>query len=83
MNFTNKENTVKHLTKSEHNTAMVAIKERDHFAQSNAILLAACKVLVAAIPNPLHPARMQGQAAIDLAEMGHVPRRPAAEVGVS
>lgn len=42
-------------------------------------LLAACKVLVAAIPNPLHPARMQGQAAIELAELGHVPRRPLAE----
>lgn len=43
-------------------------------------LLAACKTLVAAIPNPLHPARMQGQAAIDLAELGHVPRRPLAEL---
>lgn len=42
-------------------------------------LLDACKVLVAAIPNPLHPARMQGQAAIELAELGHVPRRPLAE----
>lgn len=42
-------------------------------------LLDACKVLVAAIPNPLHPARLQGQAAIDLAELGHVPRRPLAE----
>lgn len=42
-------------------------------------LLNACKVLVSSIPNPLHPARVQGQAAIDLAEMGHVPRRPIAE----
>lgn len=42
-------------------------------------LLDACKVLVAAIPNPLHPARMQGQAAIDLANLGHVPLRPLAE----
>lgn len=42
-------------------------------------LLDACKVLVAAIPNPMHPARMQGQAAIELAELGHVPRRPLAE----
>ena len=39
-------------------------------------LLNACKTLVAAIPNPLHPARLQGQAAIDLAALGHVPRRP-------
>lgn len=38
-------------------------------------LLAACKTLVSAIPNPLHPARLQGQAAIDLAVMGHIPRR--------
>lgn len=36
-------------------------------------------MLVAAIPNPLHPARLQGQAAIDLAELGYVPRRPLAE----
>lgn len=42
-------------------------------------LLNACKTLVAAIPNPLHPARMQGQAAIAMAELGHVPRRPLAE----
>lgn len=74
---------MKHLTEAEHNAAMVAIKERDHYAASTATLLAAVKTLVAAIPNPLHPARMQGQAAIDLTEMGHVPRRPAAEVGVS
>lgn len=38
-------------------------------------LYEACKTLVLAIPNPLHPARMQGQAAIGLADLGHVPRR--------
>lgn len=42
-------------------------------------LYEACKVLVSAIQNPLHPARLQGQAAIELAELGHVPRRPLAE----
>lgn len=42
-------------------------------------LYEACKTLVSAIPNPLHPARMQGQAAIDLADLGHVPRRPISE----
>lgn len=41
---------------------------------------AALKVLVAAIPNPLHPARMQGQAALDLVALDHVPRRPMAEL---
>ncbi len=65
-----------HLTKAQYDHAMVAEKERDRFAQSNATLLAALKATVAAIPNVMHPARMQGQAAIDLAEMGHVPRRP-------
>ncbi len=72
-----------HLTQAQYNNAMVAIKERDHLGQTNATLLAAVRKLVAAIPNPLHPARMQGQAAIDLTEMGHVPRRPAAEVAAS
>jgi len=43
-------------------------------------LLAACKVLVAAIPNPMHPARMQGQAAIELAELRHVPRQTGADL---
>lgn len=52
------------------------VQENPHIAVD---LLAACKTLVAAIPNPLHPARMQGQAAIDLAELGHVPRRPMSE----
>lgn len=44
-------------------------------SQLAADLIAAGKACVQAIPNPLNPARMQMQAAIDLADLGHVPKR--------
>ena len=38
-------------------------------------LLEAAKTAVAYFPNPVHPARMQLQAAIDLVEPRHIPKR--------
>ena len=76
-----------HLSQLEHDALKGHQAEADRLA---AVLLtkqkllndatAALKVLIAAVPNPLHPARMQGQAVIDLVELGHVPRRPMAEL---
>lgn len=39
-------------------------------------LLNEAKAVIKAIPNPLNPERMRLQAAVDLAELGHTPRRP-------
>lgn len=39
-------------------------------------LLNAVKAAVATIPDPLNPLRVRLQAAVDLAEQGHLPRRP-------
>jgi hypothetical protein len=38
-------------------------------------LLEAAKTMVGYFPNPLHPARVQAQAAIDLVDLRHTPRR--------
>ena len=38
-------------------------------------LLETAKAAVAYFPNPVHPARMQLQAAIDLVELRHLPKR--------
>ncbi len=50
------------------------------FLQENPIagvdLLEAVKAMVCYFPNPLHPARVQAQAIIDLVEIRHTPRRP-------
>lgn len=42
----------------------------------------ACKTALAYLPNPLHPARQQLQAAIDLVDMRHAPRRPIADLDI-
>lgn len=38
-------------------------------------LLEALKTAIIYIPNPVHPARIQAQAALDLVEIRHIPRR--------
>jgi len=42
-------------------------------------LLEAVKELIVHVPNPVHPARLQAQAAIDLVEIRHIPRRASAD----
>ena len=42
-------------------------------------LLEAVKELIVHGPNPVHPARLQAQAAIDLVEIRHIPRRASAD----
>lgn len=42
-------------------------------------LFYAVKDTIRAIPNPLDPVRLRLQAALDLAELGYLPRRPLAE----
>ena len=42
-------------------------------------LLEALKEVIVHIQNPIHPARLQAQAAIDLAEIRHIPRRASAD----
>lgn len=42
-------------------------------------LFYAAQEAVKSIPNPLSPARVRLQAAIDLMDLGHIPRRPLPE----
>lgn len=64
-----------HQVEANRLAAVLATKQK-HLETATAAL----KVLIAAVPNPLHPARMQGQAALDLVALDHVPRRPMAEL---
>ena len=48
----------------------------DQAAQVLANLLTEVKASIATIPDPLNPLRVRLQAAVELAELGHIPRRP-------
>ena len=75
-----------HLSQLEHDALKGHQVEANRLAAVQAMTqrhldnaTAALAALIAAVPNPLHPARVQGQAALDLVALDHVPRRPLAD----
>jgi hypothetical protein len=65
-----------HITVVAHSAPGSFVRNVQESPQIAVDLLNEAKAVIKAIPDPLHPLRVRLQAAVDLSQSGHIPRRP-------
>jgi hypothetical protein len=70
------EQHLNHITVVAHGAPGSLVRTIQESPQIALDLFYAAQEAVKSIPNPLNPARIRLQAAIDLMDLGHIPRRP-------